>query len=106
MDLQLLSQCGSTYNCLSRLVTEKHFAFCWEVKQPRHKLQLLVELKIHLTLFQISTSLSCDLFVCLFCFALFSFFLLLLFVAFVVIFWGIILVHRISCVLVLQIALW
>ena len=34
-DLQLLSQCGSTYSCLIRSVPEKHSAWCRNVKQPR-----------------------------------------------------------------------
>ena len=32
--LQLLSQCGSTHNCLSGSVPEIHLHICWDVKQP------------------------------------------------------------------------
>ena len=37
-DLQLLSECGSTYNCLSRSIRDTP-ACCWNVKQPTNQQQ-------------------------------------------------------------------
>ena len=33
-DMQLLSQYGSTYNCLSRSSLKYTIAYCWDVRQP------------------------------------------------------------------------
>ena len=32
--MHLLSQCGSTYKCVSRSVPEMHFVSCLDVQQP------------------------------------------------------------------------
>ena len=42
VDLQLLSQCGSTVNCLSRIRPWDTLACCWDVKEPTNQ-QILLE---------------------------------------------------------------